>query len=294
MHASPARILIVEDSASIALTCRLHLDGFGHQFFTATNGAHALDVLGAQEVDCILLDLDLPDMEGEEILRRVQAFDQPPSVVVVTAKSSTTRAEQTVTAGAFDYLVKPFNAARLITTVGNAVRHVRTLRQLAPCQPQGRAHHYRLAVDWTGNLGQGTAGYRAYGRDHEISAPGQPPIPGSADPAFRGDAARWNPEQLLLASLSACHKLWYLHLCADAGVVVTAYHDDATAVMCEAADGGGQFVEAVLHPMVTLAPDSDVALAESLHEAAHAKCFIARSVNFPIRCEATCRQETAA
>jgi organic hydroperoxide reductase OsmC/OhrA len=149
----------------------------------------------------------------------------------------------------------------------------------------GRQHSYAVTVTWTGNQGTGTRGYRDYRRSHEISAAGKPSIAGSSDPAFRGDRACWNPEDLLVASLSACHKLWYLHLCAEAGVVVEAYVDEAVGVMEEAADGGGQFVEVVLRPRVRLAPLSDRNKAQSLHHEAHAKCFIARSVNFPVRCE---------
>tara|TARA_R110002020_G_scaffold27268_2_gene87991 strand:- start:116 stop:592 length:477 start_codon:yes stop_codon:yes gene_type:complete len=147
-------------------------------------------------------------------------------------------------------------------------------------------HHYAIRLEWTGNRGQGTANYRAYSRDHVISADGKAMIDGSADPAFRGDPARWNPEEMLLASLSACHQLWYLHLCAVAGVVVTAYADAAEGEMREAADGGGEFVRAVLRPKVTLAAGSDPDKAMALHHEAHAKCFIARSVNFPVECEA--------
>ena len=146
------------------------------------------------------------------------------------------------------------------------------------------AHHYRLAVEWTGNRGTGTSGYRDYERSHVIRAAGKPDIAGSSDPAFRGDAARWNPEELLLASASACHKLWYLHLCADAGVVVTAYEDQAEGAMDDSAPKG-HFTEIVLRPRVTLAAGADRALAERLHHTAHEKCYIANSVKFPIRCE---------
>ena len=134
-------------------------------------------------------------------------------------------------------------------------------------------------------MGTGTSGYREYLRSHEISAFGKSAIAGSSDPAFRGDAARWNPEELLVASLSACHQLWYLHLCADAGIVIEAYVDEATGAMEESTDGGGQFVEVTLRPKVRLAPGSDQAKAHALHHDAHAKCFIARSMNFPVKCE---------
>jgi organic hydroperoxide reductase OsmC/OhrA len=149
-----------------------------------------------------------------------------------------------------------------------------------------RRHRYEVTITWTGNTGTGTAGYRNYERSHEISAAGKSPIAGSSDPTFRGDRTRWSPEDLLVASLSACHKLWFLHLCAEAGVVVDAYVDEAIGVMEESADGSGQFVEVTLRPRVNLAPGSDKAKAQSLHHQAHSKCFIARSVNFPVLCEA--------
>ena len=148
-------------------------------------------------------------------------------------------------------------------------------------------HHYELTVEWTGNTGAGTAGYRAYERRHEITSPtaGKPVIAGSSDPAFCGDRERWNPEELLVASLSACHQLWYLHLCTDAGIVVTAYVDRAEGVMTEESDGSGRFTSVVLHPVVTVAAGSDVERARALHNDAHALCYIARSVDFPVRHE---------
>jgi organic hydroperoxide reductase OsmC/OhrA len=147
-----------------------------------------------------------------------------------------------------------------------------------------KEHHYRVEVQWTGNTGRGTAAYRDYARSHVLSVPGQPkpPIPGSSDPAFRGDEARWNPEELLVGALSACHQLWYLHLCSAAGVVVTDYVDDAEGIMHEELDGGGHFARVVLRPVVTISRESDAARARTLHEEAHRMCFIARSVNFPV------------
>ncbi len=151
-----------------------------------------------------------------------------------------------------------------------------------------RQHHYRIDLSWTGNRGEGTANYRAYGRDHLISAPGKPPMAGSSDPSFRGDADRYNPEELLVASLSACHMLWYLHVCAVEGIVVVDYRDDAAGVMVESADGGGRFESVTLRPRVTLAAHcaDRQAQAERLHAAASDKCFIANSVNFPVHHEA--------
>lgn len=145
-----------------------------------------------------------------------------------------------------------------------------------------RQHRYAVTVTWTGNLGTGTASYRGYSRDHAIQADGKATIEGSSDPAFRGDPARWNPEDLLVASLAACHKLWYLGLCAEAGIVVLAYEDRAEGEMQEEANGAGQFTSVTLRPKVTLAPGADLDRAHSLHHLAHQKCFIARSVNFPV------------
>lgn len=148
-----------------------------------------------------------------------------------------------------------------------------------------RTHTYELTVTWTGDRGDGTASYRGYSRAHEVSAPGRPPLPGSSDPAFRGEPDRWNPEQLLVASLSQCHMLWYLHVCAAAGVVVTGYADTPQGVMAESADGGGHFTEVVLRPRVTVASADMVERATALHKDAHKLCFIANSVNFPVRHE---------
>jgi organic hydroperoxide reductase OsmC/OhrA len=145
-------------------------------------------------------------------------------------------------------------------------------------------HRYRVDVDWTGNLGTGTESYRGYERSHEIRVPGKPALAGSSDAAFRGDASRHNPEDLLVAALSSCHMLAYLHLAATAKVVVTAYSDVAEGMMETDADGG-RFVEVVLRPTVTISATSDAAKAEALHADAHHACFIASSVNFPVHCE---------
>jgi organic hydroperoxide reductase OsmC/OhrA len=151
-----------------------------------------------------------------------------------------------------------------------------------------KMHRYTVRVQWTGNTGAGTTSYRGYERQHEISAGElKPLIPGSSDPAFRGDMARWNPEELLVASLSACHQLWYLHLCAEAGLIVVAYVDNAEGAMEEKADGSGQFNTVSLRPEIHLARGSDIVKARELHHTAHAMCFIANSMNFPVHCDAT-------
>ena len=146
-------------------------------------------------------------------------------------------------------------------------------------------HTYSLRVEWTGNTGTGTSSYRAYSRAHQISAPGKPPIPGSSEPAFRGDPARWNPEELLVAALSACHKLWYLHLCASAEIVVLDYIDDASGIMTVEPGGSGQFESVTLRPHVRLAAGCDEETARQLHHQAAKMCFIARSVAFKVEHE---------
>ena len=143
-------------------------------------------------------------------------------------------------------------------------------------------HQYTLTVEWTGNRGEGTAGYRVYDRDHEVRGERVPPIAGSSDAAFRGNPARWNPEQLLLAAASQCHMLSYLHQAASNGVVVTAYVDHPTAVMTEDGNGGGRFTEITLHPLVTITDTEQVDLAEKLHAEADRACFIANSLNLPV------------
>jgi organic hydroperoxide reductase OsmC/OhrA len=148
-----------------------------------------------------------------------------------------------------------------------------------------KRHTYTVTMKWTGNTGRGTADYRSYERAHEYGAPGKPVIPGSSDPSFRGDSTRYNPEELLVMSISSCHMLWYLHLSAVARIVVVEYEDNPVGTMVESADGSGRFIEVAIKPTVTLAAGSDAGKAESLHERAHHMCFIANSVNFPIRVE---------
>jgi organic hydroperoxide reductase OsmC/OhrA len=147
-------------------------------------------------------------------------------------------------------------------------------------------HHYALTSTWTGNTGTGTTGYRDYRRDVTIEVSGKPELLASSDKPFRGDPSRWNPEDLLLASLSECHLLSYLHACVTAGVVVVSYRDEATGMMCEDGTGGGSFVEVTLRPEVVVAEASMIDAAERAHAQANAWCFIANSMNFPVRHQA--------
>lgn len=158
---------------------------------------------------------------------------------------------------------------------------------------QGKEFGYAVEIRWTGNQGSGTSHYEQYGRDYDIAIRGKSPIQGSSDPAFRGDPSRYNPEDLLVAALSACHMLWYLHLCADAGLCVTEYTDKAEGRMRTGPDGGGCFDEVVLRPEIIMTPGCNLDRARALHDDAHAKCFIANSVNFPVRCEPSIRPASA-
>ncbi|MBT2594768.1 OsmC family protein [Arthrobacter sp. ISL-72] len=143
-------------------------------------------------------------------------------------------------------------------------------------------HRYAVTVRWTGNRGEGTSTYRGYSRDHDVELAGLPVLKGSADPTFHGDKTRYNPEQLLLAALSQCHMLSFLHVAVKHGVVVTAYEDRAEGLMRTNRDGSGQFESVTLRPKVTVAAEVDAALMEELHQEANKVCFIARSVNFPV------------
>ena len=146
-------------------------------------------------------------------------------------------------------------------------------------------HLYNATIKWTGNKGTGTDHYRNYERSHEIIIDNKPIIAGSSDPAFRGDATKYNPEDLLVSSLASCHMLWYLHVCAEAGVIVTDYIDHATGTMTETNNGSGRFTEVILNPIVTVAAAHMIAKANELHKKANELCFIANSLNFPVRHE---------
>jgi organic hydroperoxide reductase OsmC/OhrA len=148
---------------------------------------------------------------------------------------------------------------------------------------KGRSHRYRANVSWSEP--GGTTGALNYSRNHLIRVPNKPDLSASSDPAFGGDPARLNPEDLLVASLSSCHMLWYLNLCARSGISVTSYVDEAEGVMIDEGMNGGRFERVVLRPRATIAPGGDLAEARRLHHQAHRLCFIANSVNFPVDCE---------
>jgi organic hydroperoxide reductase OsmC/OhrA len=146
-----------------------------------------------------------------------------------------------------------------------------------------KEHHYSVSMVWTGNRGEGTRNYRAYDRDHILRVEGKADISASSDPSFLGSPSRYNPEELMVASLSSCHMLWYLHLCSVNHIVVTEYQDQAKGTMMEKADGSGYFREVELSPVITLTEENMIAKAKELHEEANRFCFIANSVNFPVK-----------
>lgn len=148
-----------------------------------------------------------------------------------------------------------------------------------------KIHTYTTEVIWTGNTGAGTKGYRSYSRTHQIKSDGKPVIMGSSDPSFMGDSAKYNPEELFLASLSSCHMLWYLHLCSENEIVITAYRDAPTGIMREERNGSGQFESVLLKPQVTISTPGKLDLARKIHHKAGEKCFIANSCNFPVEHE---------
>jgi organic hydroperoxide reductase OsmC/OhrA len=145
-------------------------------------------------------------------------------------------------------------------------------------------HHYTVSVSWSGNRGSGTSGYKDYGREHIVSAKGKADIHGSADKTFFGNVERWNPEELLIAALSQCHMLSFLHVAADAGVVVTSYRDNAQGTLTLERNGGGRVTDVVLRPRVVIDGQVPTNITE-LHHRARELCFIANSVNFPVRHE---------
>lgn len=145
---------------------------------------------------------------------------------------------------------------------------------------------YAVALAWDGSP-TGTANIREYTRDHIVTADEKPPLQGSADAIFRGDNGRWNPEELLVASMAQCHMLWYLHLAARANITVLTYNDHPTGTLMMDPDGSGRFVEMTLHPSVVVADVDDIGPAAELHDKAHKLCFVANSVNFQVHIEPT-------
>ena len=151
-----------------------------------------------------------------------------------------------------------------------------------------RKHQYSVTMLWTGNKGTGTSNYTSYGREHSILSDDKQEILCSSDPIFRGDKTKYNPEELFVASIASCHMLWYLHLCADNGIVVVDYKDNPIGILQEASDGSGHFINVTLYPIVTVKDESMIDKANELHHRAHELCYIANSCNFKIDHKPTC------
>jgi len=155
-------------------------------------------------------------------------------------------------------------------------------------------HRFESRLIWTGAAKGPTVDYATYSRECRVEFPGKPAIMLSSAAVFRGDPVLHDPEDLLVAALSTCHFLSYVALCARRGVHVTAYEDEAVGVMSRPPEAKTfRFTDVLLKPRVTIASDSDAELARALHEKAHEECFIAASVNFPVRHEATILLATA-
>lgn len=151
-----------------------------------------------------------------------------------------------------------------------------------------RQHNYQIHIQWTGNKGTGTSAYDAYARNYTLTAPNKAPLAASADTVFRGESDKYNPEEMLVAALSSCHMLWFLHLCANAGIQVMAYEDQARGILQEVEAGGGHFAEVCLYPNVRILDKNQIDRTHKLHDEAHKKCFIANSCNFPIYIKPNC------
>lgn len=148
-----------------------------------------------------------------------------------------------------------------------------------------KQHDFPSKIVWTGNQGTGTSAYRAYERTWDLAVEGKETVHCSNDPLLGGDPSKYNPEDLLISALASCHMLWYLHLCSTAGVTVTAYEDNPVGIGESEPSGKGRFLEAILKPKITITSDSDAEKAVALHDEIHNYCFIARSVNFPVKFE---------
>ncbi len=150
-----------------------------------------------------------------------------------------------------------------------------------------KIHEYKLSLTWTGNEGKGTADLSSYKRSYQSAVEGKPILEGSADPSYMGDPTKWNPEEMLLSSVASCQMLWYLGLCAMKKIAVTKYKDSPEGVVTTEAGGGGTFTEIILRPQIEISDAAQLEVAKSLHEEAHKKCFVANSLNCPIKIEPT-------
>lgn len=143
-------------------------------------------------------------------------------------------------------------------------------------------HHYAATCTWSGST---AVGYDNYDRTHAATA-GPNAVSLSSDPAFLGDPARLNPEQLLVLAASSCQLLSFLAVAARARLDVRSYRDEAAATMPED-DVPIRLAEIVLRPHIVLAPGPSEDRVRHLVEVAHRECFIANSLSAPVRVEPT-------
>lgn len=251
------------------------VDGNGVANFLVDDGAAGWQALEAAGIRV--------DREEEVVIQRL-AQDEPGQLGKLLRRMA--EAEVNVLTQYSDHdhqlvlVVDNLQVAQAVSTAWTQERMGKNDVEVAPVKT--RLHHYAVEVTWTGNTGSGASSYSGYTRDHDISSVEKATISGSSDPVFRGDRTRYNPEELLVASASACHMLSYLHLCSVNGVVVLSYEDRPTGEMEEVVGGVGAFVRVDLHPAVTITSASDAKLAEALHDEAHRNCFIANSLKVPV------------
>ncbi len=117
------------------------------------------------------------------------------------------------------------------------------------------------------------------GKTHQVFIDDKSPLTVSAAKAFKGDETKYNPEDLLLSALASCHMMSYFYVCAQNGIELIDYKDEAVGVLELKADGSGAFTSVVLNPVVTISKSEMIDKAVSLHKEAHSICFIAHPCN---------------
>ena len=143
-------------------------------------------------------------------------------------------------------------------------------------------HLFKVALNWIKKEPQTDSSTRIYTKSHHISIEGKPDLEVSAAKAFKGDPNLYNPEDLLLSSLTSCHMMSYLYCCMQYKIEVISYQDHSEATLQVNPDGSGKIVKVDLFPEIIISNSSQIELALSLHKKANELCFIANSCNFPV------------
>ncbi|MGV0996986.1 OsmC family protein [Empedobacter falsenii] len=149
-------------------------------------------------------------------------------------------------------------------------------------------HLFKVALNWIKKESKMDSSTRIYTKSHHISIEGKPDLEVSAAKAFKGDPNLYNPEDLLLSSLTSCHMMSYLYCCAQHKIEVISYQDHSEATLQVNPDGSGKIVKVDLFPDIIISDSSQIELALSLHKKANELCFIANSCNFPVYHHAKC------